>query len=42
MMISLGVSYQFDLPTGYGIVFIASLTGVIGALFSKKSVTKRT
>jgi len=40
MMISLVVSYQFDLPTGYGIVFIASLTGVIGALFSRDSATK--
>jgi zinc/manganese transport system permease protein len=26
------VSYQFDLPTGYTIVFIASLTGVLSAL----------
>ncbi len=42
MITSLGVSYQYDLPTGYGIVFIASLTGVIGALFfSRDSATKR-
>lgn len=26
------ISYLFDLPTGYTIVFIASLTGIIGAL----------
>ncbi len=39
IMIALVLSYQFDLPTGYTIVFIASLTGVLSALvFGKERV----
>jgi zinc/manganese transport system permease protein len=32
------VSYYFDLPTGYTIVFIASLTGVVSALLFEKPI----
>jgi len=32
ILFSLGISYIFDLPTGYTIVFILSLLGIGGAL----------
>jgi len=36
IIFALIISYQFDLPTGYSIVFIASLVGVVSALISKR------
>ncbi len=33
IILAMVISYHFDLPTGYTIVFIGSLTGIIGALF---------
>ena len=32
IILSMLISYHYDLPTGYSIVFIASLTGVVSAL----------
>ena len=36
IIVAMVLSYQFDLPTGYTIVFVASLSGIIGGLGLKK------
>jgi len=36
IILAMIVSYTFDLPTGYTIVFIASFVGVVSALISKR------
>jgi len=38
IILAMILSYQFDLPTGYTIVFIGSLFGVLGALIRGKRV----
>jgi len=39
IIFALILSYQLDLPTGYTIVFVASLVGIVGALvFGKKNI----
>ncbi|AKF25315.1 manganese transporter [Sulfurovum lithotrophicum] len=36
IMLSMTISYIYDLPTGYTIVFLASLTGIVSALIISK------
>jgi len=36
IMLSMIISYRYDLPTGYTIVFLASLTGILSALIFSK------